>query len=112
MTSNANARAIALALIEGGMTKAQLGREIGYERATVSRWINEPDYNGTHIEAAVLERFSRFACPHLKADITPAQCASYALRPCPTCNAREVRHWKSCQTCPNKPESKEGESKC
>lgn len=99
-----NARDIVLGLLDGGMTKAAIAKEIGYERPSISRWINEPGYNGAHIEAAVLARFNRFVCPHLQAEITPKDCAGFALRRCPTSNAREVRHWKTCQTCPHKPE--------
>ncbi|SDI52282.1 hypothetical protein [Propionivibrio dicarboxylicus] len=104
MTSNA--RKIVLDLISGGMTKAAIADEIGYGRASVSRWINEPDYNGAHIEAAVLERYSRFPCPHLKSDITPKDCAAHALRTCPTSNTRDARHWRACQACPHRPEAK------
>jgi hypothetical protein len=98
-----NARDIVLGLLAGGMTKAQVALEIGYDRTSVSRWMNEPDYNGKKVEAAVLARFNRITCPFLKVDITPQECAAYAGRACPTCNVREVRHWKTCQTCPHKP---------
>ena len=100
------AREIVLGLIAGGMTKAQVAKEIGYDRTSVSRWINEPGYNGEHVAAAVLARFNRFPCPHLKTDITPNDCGGYALRPCPTSNAREVRHWRACQSCAHKPDPK------
>lgn len=103
-----NARAIVLGLLADGMTKAQVAKEIGYDRTSVSRWINEPDYSGERISAAVLARYNRFSCPYLRTEITPAECAAYADRACPTCNAREVRHWKTCQTCPHA--SKEGKS--
>ncbi len=98
-----DARQIVLDLLAAGATKADIAKEIGYGRASVSRWINEPDYNGDKIEAAVLERYSRFDCPHLKTDITPAQCSDFSSRAVPTSNAREVRHWRACQTCPHKP---------
>ncbi len=104
--SSGRARDIVLGLIAGGMTKAQVAKEIGYDRTSVSRWLNEPDYNGQYVEAAVLARFNRFPCPHLKEDITPNDCGRFALRSCPTSNAREVRHWKACQSCPHKPEVK------
>lgn len=100
---SSNARQIVLGLLEGGMTKAAIAKEIGYDRTSVSRWINEPDYNGAHIAAAVLARYNRFACPHLKQEITPLECAGYACRRCPTSNARDARHWKACQTCAHKP---------
>lgn len=104
-----NARAIVLAQLADGKTKADIAAEIGFSRPSVSRWLNEPGYPGARIEAAVLARFNRFVCPHLGAEITPNDCAGYALRRCPTSNAREVRHWKSCQTCPHKPTT--GETK-
>lgn len=102
MTSNA--RQIVLDLLAGGVTKTSIAKEIGYDRSSVSRWINEPDYNGAHIEAAVLARYNRFFCPHLKQEITPIDCAAFAGRCCPTSNARDARHWKACQTCPHKPQ--------
>lgn len=98
-----NARSLVLARMATGLNKAEIALEIGYSRAAVSRWINEPDYPAKKIEAAVIARYSRFDCPHLKTEITPAECAAYADRAVPTSNAREVRHWKACQTCPNKP---------
>lgn len=98
-----NAREIVLSLLAGGMTKAAIAKEIDYDRTSVSRWINEPGYNGEHVEAAVLARFSRFVCPHLKNEITPAECSAYAERAVPTSNTREVRHWRACQTCQHKP---------
>ncbi len=101
-----NARDIVLTLLAGGMTKSAVADEIGYGRASVSRWINEPGYNGEHVEAAVLARYNRFPCPHLKTEISPKDCAGYAQRSCPTSNAREVRHWRVCQTCPHKPDVK------
>lgn len=107
MTSNADiakARAIVLGLIEKGMTKADIAEAIDYNRTSISRWINEPDYNGQHLAAKILEHFDVMPCPHLGHEITPADCRSYALRACPTSSTREVRHWRTCQTCPHKPE--------
>lgn len=97
------AREIVLGLLASGMTKAKVADEIGYDRSSVSRWINEPDYNGAYIEAAVLNRYDRLLCPHLNQEITPGDCISYACRAVPTSNAREVRHWKACQSCSHKP---------
>lgn len=103
MTMANNARDIVLGLLAGGMTKADVAKEINYDRTSVSRWINEPDYSGARIEAAVMARFNRFDCPHLKTEITPVECAAFANRAVPTSNTREVRHWKACQTCTHKP---------
>jgi len=106
-----NARRIVNELLAAGTTKTTIGRDIGYSRAAVSRWLSEPDYNGASIEAAVVARYSRAACPVLKAEITIAQCSAYALAACPTSNARDARHWKTCQTCPHKPDPEKGVSK-
>ena len=99
-----NARAIVDAQLASGKTIAEVAREVGFSRPSLSRWLNEPGYPGARIEAAILARFNRFVCPHLQAEITPNDCAGFALRRCPTSNAREVRHWKACQACPHKPE--------
>lgn len=95
-----NARALAVARMEEGFNKAEIAAEIGYSRAAVSRWMNEPDYPASKIEAAVIARYNRFTCPHLGSEITPLECAAYADRPVPTSNTWEVRHWKACQGCP------------
>lgn len=100
---SSNARRIVEALIAEGKTKTDIGREIGYSRAAVSRWLSEPGYNAVHIEAAVIDRFSRIACPFLKVELSSAQCSAYSLAACPTSNARDVRHWKACQKCTFKP---------
>lgn len=100
------ARALALALLAGGMNKAGIAAAIGYNRTSISRWLNEPDYNGEHLAAAVLLHFDLVACPALKREITPAACRGYALRACPTASVREARHWRTCQTCKHKPEVK------
>lgn len=101
-----NAREIVLELLASGVTKSDVAKAIGYGRSSVSRWINEPDYNGKLIEAAVLAHYNRYRCPWLKKDISLDECRTFALRSCPTCNVREVRHWKTCQTCQHKPETK------
>jgi len=100
---SSNALQIVTDLLAAGITKAAIGREIGYSRAAVSRWLSEPGYNKASIDAAVVARYSRVVCPVLKAELTTAQCSSYALAACPTSNARDVRHWKACQSCAHKP---------
>lgn len=70
MTTNvdeAKAKAIVLKLLEGGKTKADIATAIDYNRTSISRWINEPDYNGKHIAAKVLAHFDVLQCPHLGA---------------------------------------------
>lgn len=107
MISNADqlrARAIVIKLLEDGRTKADIASAIDYNRTSISRWINEPDYNGEHIAAKVLEFFDVADCPHFGHEISTVDCRAYALRSCPTSSTREVRHWRACQTCPNKPE--------
>jgi hypothetical protein len=53
--------------------------------------------------AKVIETYDAFDCPHLDSRVTAAQCKQHALRPAPTSSARDARHWRACQTCPNKP---------
>ena len=102
MTSNA--REIVLKLLDGGMTRQAIADEIDYSRTAVSLYL-DGKYGGDtkRIERAIFQRFNRFPCPHLKAEITQLDCAGYALRPCPTSNARDARHWRACQACPHKP---------
>ena len=97
------AKTLAQAMLADGISKAWIANEIGYGRSAVSRWLNEPDYQGAHIEAAFLLRFERRYCPHDGMEKQPAQCARIALRPKPYGFPEAESLWKCCQTCQYKP---------
>lgn len=103
---------IVQSLIAAGKSRQVIALEIGYSRPAVSRYTS-----GTYgadvgeIEAAILARYSRYECPYLGQEISPAECAANAGRAVPTASPRAVRHWKSCQTCPNKPSAENNQNK-
>lgn len=98
-----NALAIANALLSEGVTKADIGRQIGYSRSAVSLWLSGKYASPEKVAAAILARYERVICPFLGREIAPTECASFSCRPCPTSIAREARHWKACQDCEHKP---------
>lgn len=55
-----------------------------------------------NIAALVMEVLGVIACPYLGKEITRRECHEHAGRAIPTSSPRAVRHWKTCQTCPNK----------
>ncbi|TXI20192.1 MAG: hypothetical protein E6Q67_09530 [Roseateles sp.] len=62
------------------------------------------------IAQRVLDTFGQWACPFLSDGgaercISAAQCRDYAHRDAPTSSPRDLAHWRSCQTCPNKKRS-------
>lgn len=59
------------------------------------------------IAARVLAVYSVVDCPYLAQEISKVECAAHAGRAIPTSSPRAVRHWKACQTCPNRPQQEE-----
>ncbi len=100
------AKAMAQAMLAEGISKAWIATEIGYGRSAVSRWLNEPDYQGEHIEGKFLARFERRYCPHDGAEKQPQQCERIALQPKPHGFPDAAALWSTCQSCQYKPERK------
>lgn len=83
---------------------AEVAKELELSRTTVSLVANGKYHASLDKFAArVIEVYDAFGCPHLGSRVTGAQCKGYALRAAPTSSAREARHWRACQACPNKP---------
>lgn len=92
------------AIAEKDGVLAEVAKELDLSRTTVSLVANNKYHaNLDKFAARVIEIYDAFPCPHLGSRVTGAQCKGYALRPAPTSSAREARHWRACQTCPNKP---------
>ena len=90
-------------LISEGVSRGAIGKSIGYSRTAVSLFADCKYQPVEKIEAAILFRYERVSCPHLKRDLTPSECQGFANRPCPTSTPREVRHWKACRSCEHRP---------
>lgn len=83
-----------------------VARLLGYNRSTLSRYLNEPDYpSPVPLEKAILARFDRRICQATGADIARDACRSRAALPKPYGNPVAGAHWESCQACQHKEES-------
>lgn len=105
MTANANWRALLDAALERlGGSKTALAEELGVSRTLVSL-VCHGKYPGKldAFAARVVEAYDRHLCPALDREISRPACADIAFRPAPTSSPREMRHWRTCQTCPHKP---------
>lgn len=94
-----------LALLQAACVRlgsiAAVARELGYGRPSISmalagRYPADTD----RLAAEIVERFaSSVACPHLRRDITPAECRAYREAPLSAANRDSVLHWQACRTC-------------
>lgn len=83
-------------------SKQQVANKLGVSRTAISLVMRgKYGANTKHIEAKVLEVFGRIQCPHLETEITQAECQSNRRGPAPTSSAREMKHWRACQSCSN-----------
>lgn len=88
--------------------KTAVAIKLGVSRPAISR-VMSGSYGAKtdKIAARVLAVYSVVACPYLGQEISPSECAAHAGRAIPTSSPRAVRHWKACQTCPNRPQQEE-----
>lgn len=88
--------------------KAALGTELGVSRTMISL-VASDKYPGSLAAFAkrVVAAYDRYPCTFSGQDVTPLVCADIALRQAPTSSPREMRLWRTCQSCAHKP-TKEG----
>lgn len=80
--------------------KAQVAAAIGISRTAISLVMSGKYPASTDkIAARVLEVYGRMVCPHLGAEITPAQCKSHHTSQAPTSSPRAMKHWRACLSC-------------
>lgn len=102
-------RALTLALEQkgGGKSIQHIANEIGYSRPAVSRYLS-----GTYgdsvaaVETALLKTYDRRICPVDKKEKPAEYCQRNALTPRPHGFPDADSLWKTCQSCPHKPEGK------
>jgi len=83
---------------------AGVAEGLGISRTAISLVLRDKyPADSRRIAQRVLDAYDRVRCPHLHALIPLRVCRAYALRGVPTTNAREMRHWRACQTCPQRP---------
>lgn len=84
-------------------------RRLGYSRTAISLAV-AGKYPGDTKKLAVkvLGELGTADCPHLERPVTVAECAD-AAGEMPTSSPADLRLWRACQTCPNKPQTKQFE---
>ncbi len=83
--------------------KAGIAERLDVSRTAISLVLdNKYPAKTDRIEAKVIAILSRVDCPFMGESITRSQCTDFANRAAPTNSPREMRHWRTCQTCPCK----------
>lgn len=95
------------AQLEGGLTLTEAADRSGYSRTTVSlyaagKYLGRPD----GVEAALIRAFDVHHCPHTNEPVSGDVCQRKALAPKPFGGSERLAWWKTCQSCPHKPEPK------
>ncbi len=81
-----------------------VAEELGYKRSAVSMVLaGKYPAKTDRIAARVLAVYAVHDCPALGECITQTACRAYALRPAPISSPRDLRHWRTCQTCAQHP---------
>ena len=100
-----------------GKSVAQIAREIGMARPSVSMLIN-----GTypaksldlvtrkHGETVFRTYRNQMLCPHLNRGISAEDCRRFASAPMSMSNPEKLRHWGACRVCPINPLSEKGQA--
>lgn len=87
---------------------AAVAERIGASRTTVSLLLaGKYPAKTDAVERKVRDAFEVRHCPHLNAVLTGDACQRYRARAMPRSSARDLRHWRACQTCPYNPHSQE-----
>ncbi|KAF0235321.1 MAG: regulatory protein [Desulfovibrionaceae bacterium] len=88
---------------------AATARRLGYSRTAISLAMAEKYPGATDkLASTVLAVLGTLECPHLGLSVTPAKCASSSGK-MPTSSPGDLRLWRACQTCPNKPQIEQSE---
>ncbi len=96
-----------------GKSIAEIAREIGMKRSSLSLLINGKYPAGLAKVTAkygpkVLMRYrNQVACPHLGRGIGTAECARHASAPMTMSSPAKLRHWRACQSCPHNTNQKD-----
>lgn len=97
----------------GGKSIAQIGREIGMKRSSLSLLMSGKYPAGLEkvtrkFEPIVLKLYgAKVACPHLGHGISLDTCAAHANAPMTMSSPAKLKHWSACQRCEINPNRKE-----
>lgn len=89
-----------------GKPIAQIAREVGMARPSVSMLINGT-YPAKSLDLvtrkhcqAVMQRYrDQMMCPHLRRGISAEDCRAFATAPMSTSNPEKLKHWGACRAC-------------
>lgn len=74
--------------------------EIDYSRPALSRYLDRTyGADPAKLEAAIIARYDRYACPHNEQEISSPDCHRRATAPRPFGGRAKEAHWLACQTC-------------
>lgn len=84
---------------------AAVAERTGLSRTTVSLVLagKYPAKTLDAVERKVRDSFELRLCPHLGQTLDGDACRRYRDRALPRSSARDLRHWRACQTCPHNP---------
>ena len=88
-----------------GSSQKKVADDLGLKRPTISLVLaGKYPAKTDRIAARVINVYGRVQCPFLAEEITGAQCSEYSSRAAPTSSPFAMRHWRACQSCPNRRE--------
>lgn len=102
---------------EKGRTKADVAREIGMPRCSLSLLLsgNYPARmdrkTRLYAHKVVALYANRVLCPHLRAAISDDACRAHATAPMSTSDPVKLRQWAACRACPHNPRLPKSEVK-
>lgn len=100
-----------------GKSIAEIAREVGMARPSVSMLINGT-YPAKSLDlvtrkhgATVVRTYrNQMLCPHLHRGISAEDCRRFASAPMSMSNPEKLRHWGACRVCPINPLSEKGQA--
>ena len=84
-------------------SQANVARELSVSDTTISLVLSDKYPAKTDkIATKVIAKYAVIACPFLEREISGAECRDYHTREVPTSSGFAMRHWRTCQECPNR----------
>lgn len=88
-------------------SQAKVAKLLGYSHTTVSLVLSGKYAGKTdRVAARVMHVFGQVKCKHTAEAISLTVCLQFAARRAPLNNPQLLSHWRTCQSCPNRPTGK------
>ncbi len=86
-----------------GASQTTVGKALGLKGSTISLVLSGKYPAKTDkVAARVVAVLGRVHCPHLDEELSGAKCIEFHTRAAPTSSPFAMRHWRACQSCPNR----------